>query len=189
MEVLIGKTEKGESILHKIFINELTKNVILELSAATKCLRNVSGFKELFLVKMEKIRVVKSNSWSERRLPGFVKRWDIRDDKGKLYHLNSHQFRATFVRELIKQKVPIAMIMKQYSHVSFEMTAHYLTLQEEEIKEIYSDIILDPESKIAGIRAIEIKGKLNEVFHGKTEVEIDNIISNLVKTMSFNPLP
>jgi len=66
----------------------------------------------------------------------FIKRWDIRGNKGELYPLTSHQFRATFVRELIKRKVPIAMIMKQYSHVSIEMTAHYLTLQEEEVKEI-----------------------------------------------------
>ena len=133
--------------------------------------------------------MVKSNSWSERRLPGFVKRWDIRDDKGKLYHLNSHQFRATFVRELIKQKVPIAMIMKQYSHVSIEMTAHYLSLQEEEVKEIYTDMILNPESKIAGLRAKEIKGKLGSIFCGKTESEIDDVIADLAKSMSFNPLP
>ncbi len=76
------------------------------------------------------------------RLSHFIERWDIRDNKGELYPLTSHQFRATFVRELIKRKVPIAMIMKQYSHVSIEMTAHYLTLQEEEVKEIYSDMIL-----------------------------------------------
>ena len=100
-----------------------------------------------------------------------------------------YQFRSTFVRELIKRKVPIAMIMKQYSHVSIEMTAHYLTLQEEEVKEIYSDMILSPESKIAGLRAKEIKGKLDDLFHGKTEDEIDDVISGLAKTMSFNPLP
>lgn len=81
------------------------------------------------------------------------------------------------------------MIMKQYSHVSIEMTAHYLTLQEEEVKEIYSDMILSPESKIAGLRAKEIKGKLDDLFHGKTEAEIDNVITDLAKTMSFNPLP
>ena len=91
--------------------------------------------------------------------------------------------------QLIKQKVPIAMIMKQYSHVSIEMTAHYLTLQEEEVKEIYSDMILSPESKIAGLRAKEIKGKLNDLFHGKTEAEIEDVITDLAKTMSFNPLP
>ena len=127
--------------------------------------------------------------WNGNRLKHFIERHDIRDNKGELYHLTSHQFRATFVRELIKRKVPIAMIMKQYSHVSIEMTAHYLTLQEEEVKEIYSDMILSPESKIAGLRAKEIKGKLDDLFHGKTEAEIDDVITDLAKTMSFNPLP
>ena len=106
-----------------------------------------------------------------------------------MYHLTSHQFRATYVRELVKKKVPIALIMKQYAHVSLEMTAHYLTLQEEEVKEIYSDIILSPDSKIAGLRAKEIKDKLANLFHGKTREEIDDVISDLTQTMSFNPLP
>ena len=113
----------------------------------------------------------------------------VTDSKGNLYPLKSHQFRATFVRELIKQKVPIAHIMKQFSHVSIEMTSHYLTLQEEEVKEIYSDMILGKDSKIAGLRAKEIKAKLDEQFRGKTEQEIDDIVSNLSKSMSFNPLP
>lgn len=103
--------------------------------------------------------------------------------------MKSHQFRATFVRELIKQKVSIAHIMKQFSHVSIEMTSHYLTLKEEEVKEIYSDMILGKDSKIAGLRAKEIKSKLDEQFRGKTEQQIDDIVSNLSKSMSFNPLP
>ena len=152
-----------------------------------------SGLKELFLCKSAKkknaINVYSLEHWNDQKLMPFIKRWDIRGNKGELYPLTSHQFRATFVRELIKRKVPIAMIMKQYSHVSIEMTAHYLTLQEEEVKEIYSDMILSPESKIAGLRAKEIKGKLDDLFHGKTEDEIDDVITDLAKTMSFNPLP
>ena len=189
IELTLGKTEKGEPIIHKVFINELVKNVIAELSEATAELRKESGLKELFLFKHGKIRVIPTTKWTENRLPTFIRKWNIQDSKGNLYPLTSHQFRATFVRELIKRKVPIAMIMKQYSHVSIEMTAHYLTLQEEEVKEIYSDMILSPESKIAGLRAKEIKGKLDTLFHGKTEEEIDDVITNLSKTMSFNPLP
>ena len=189
MEVTLGKTEKGEPIIHKVFINELVKNVIAELSEATAKLRKESGLKELFVVRNHGIRVLNTERWAVNRLPHFIERHDIRDSKGNLYPLTSHQFRATFVRELIKRKVPISMIMKQYSHVSIEMTAHYLTLQEEEVKEIYSDMILSPESKIAGLRAKEIKGKLDTLFHGKTEEEIDDVITNLSKTMSFNPLP
>lgn len=189
MEVTLGKTEKGEPIIHKVFINELVKNTIKELSDFTEPLRKESGLKELFLVKNHGIRVLNVTKWNEKRLTHFIERWGIRDNKGELYPLTSHKFRATFVRELIKRKVPFAMIMKQYSHVSIEMTAHYLTLQEEEVKEIYSNMILSPESKIAGLRAKEIKGKLDDLFHGKTEDEIDDVITDLAKTMSFNPLP
>ena len=189
MEVTLGKTEKGEPIIHKVFINELVKNAIKELTDFTEPLRKESGLKELFLVKYNGIRVLNVTKWNEKRLTHFIERWGIRDNKGELYPLTSHKFRATFVRELIKRKVPIAMIMKQYSHVSIEMTAHYLTLQEEEVKEIYSNMILSPESKIAGLRAKEIRGKLDDLFHGKTEDEIDDVITDLAKTMSFNPLP
>ncbi len=189
MEVTLGKTEKGEPIIHKVFINDLVKDAIAELTKHTAELRKESGLKELFIVRNHGIRALNVSKWVGQRLPHFIERHDIRDNKGELYPLTSHQFRATFVRELIKRKVPIAMIMKQYSHVSIEMTAHYLTLQEEEVKEIYSDMILSPESKIAGLRAKEIKGKLDDLFHGKTEAEIDDVISGLAKTMSFNPLP
>lgn len=190
MEVTPGKTEKGEPIIHKVFINDLVKNVVAELTDATEPLRQESGLKELFVIRYNRrIQTVNISHWNDRRLIHFIERWDIRDNKGKLYPLTSHQFRATFVRELIKRKVPIAHIMKQYAHVSFEMTSHYLTLQEEEVKEIYSDMILSPESKIAGLRAKEIKGKLDDLFHGKVQEEIDEITSNLSKSMSFNPLP
>ena len=193
MEVTLGKTEKGEPIIHKVFINELVKNTIKELSDFTEPLRKESGLKELFLCRIKsqnnKVALYTLTHWNDKKLRYFIERWDIRDNKGELYPLTSHQFRTTFVRELIKRKVPIAMIMKQYSHVSIEMTAHYLTLQEEEVKEIYSDMILSPESKIAGLRAKEIKGKLDDLFHGKTEDEIDDVITDLAKTMSFNPLP
>ena len=189
MEVMLSKTEKGEPIVHKVFINELVKDAIRELSEFTAPLRKESGLKELFLIRNRGIHVLKVDSWNTNTIPRFVRQWDICDNKGELYHLTSHQFRATFVRELVKQKVPIAMIMKQYAHVSIEMTSHYLTLQAEEIKEVYSDMILSPESKIAGLRAKEIKGKLDNLFYGKTRDEIDDIISELTKTMSFNPLP
>lgn len=171
-------------------LNDIVKNTIYELELAIEPLRRKSGLKELFLQQYrENISVVKSKSWADRRLSLFIERWDIRGEDGELYPLKSHQFRATFVRELIKRKVPLAMIMKQYSHVSIEMTAHYLTLQEDEVREIYADIILSPEARIAGPRAKDIKEKLGIMFRGKTIGEIDEIISNLAESMSFNTLP
>jgi len=51
------------------------------------------------------------------------------------------------------------------------MGTNYLILKNEEFKEVYSDRILSPTSKIEGLRVKEIKGKLNEQFRGKTEGE------------------
>lgn len=192
IEVLIRKTSRGDPQKHKVFINSLTKTIVEELSAKTKQYRNRLGVKELFTYKhrtSNKVSVMTTQTWSMWSLPYFCSKWNICDKDGNPYHLTSHQFRATFVRELVKQKVPISMIMKQYAHVSIEMTSHYLTLQEDEVKEIYTDMIFSPESRIAGLRAKEIKEKLDGLFHGKTREEIDEVISNLTKTMSFNPLP
>lgn len=189
MEVILSKTEKGEPIIHKVFINDLVKEIVSELSRHTANLRKESGLKELFVRRNHGIVVLKSEAWTVNRLATFIRRWDIRGSDGELYPLKSHQFRATFVRELVKRKIPIAIIMKQFSHVSIEMTAHYLTLQEDEVKEIYTDMILNPKAKIAGFRAKEIRGTLETLFHGKTEEQIEDVISDLGKTMSFNPLP
>lgn len=58
------------------------------------------------------------------------------DNNENLYSLKSHQFGATFVRELMKQKIPIAHIIKQFFHVSIEMASHYFTLEvTEELKD------------------------------------------------------
>lgn len=190
LEVSISKTEKGEPIKHKVYANELVCSAILQLTQYTEPLRERSGLQELFLVNARGIITnSKPHAWTRKRLRGFIKRWDIRDSDGNLYPLKSHQFRATFVRELIKQNVPINHIMKQFSHLSMDMTMHYLTLQENEVREIYADMILQPNAKIAGMRAKEIKDLLNDEFRGKTAAEIDSVIADLSETMSFNPLP
>lgn len=189
LEVHISKTVKGEPALHKVYANELVVRAVLELEQATEHLRDESSLQELFLIKNNGIHNLKVVSWTSRRLKNFVRRWDIRDKDGTLYPLKSHQFRATFVRDLVLKNVSLNHIMKQFSHVSMEMTMHYLMLQEHEIREIYTDMVLNPNSKIAGIRAAEIKRTLEPNFKGKTVSETETFISELAETMSFNPLP
>ena len=93
MEVTLGKTEKGEPIIHKVFINELVKDTIKELSDFTEPLRKESGLKELFLCKSAKkknaINVYSLEHWNDQKLMPFIKRWDIRGNKGELYPLTS----------------------------------------------------------------------------------------------------
>lgn len=193
MEIMLGKTERAEPIPHKVFVNQLVCDAVRELSDYTKPLREESGLKELFLTRSQpfhnQVVVYKTDLFTTIRLAPFMKRWDIRGSDGEIYPLKSHQFRATYVRELIKRKLPIAYVMKQFGHVSIEMTAHYLTLQEAEVKEIYAEIILNPNAKLAGLRAAEIQTNLQAHFRGRAETDIDMVISELASAASFNPLP
>ena len=188
-EVSLSKTVKGDPIIHRVFANDLVIDAIKELEGNTKLLRLESGLQELFLVRNHGVSVPSSLSWSNHRLKTFIRRSNIRGTDGQLYHLRSHQFRATFVKQLVMRKIPISYVMKQFAHVSVEMTCHYLTLQESEVKDIYSRMILSPDAKIAGIRASEIKSKTAAQFRGKTEADIDKVISELSESLSFNPLP
>ena len=188
-EILLSKTVMGEPIVHRIFANDLVVSAITELEQNTATLRAESGLQELFLTRNQGIGVPSTMNWSKNRLRTFIRRCDIRGADGELYHLTSHQFRATFVKQLILRKIPIAYAMKQFAHVSIEMTCHYLTLQENEIRDIYSRLILSPSAKIAGIYADEIKSKVTALFRGKAEPDIEGIIANLSESISFNPLP
>lgn len=72
MEVTLGKTEKGESIIHKVFINGLVKNAIAELTEHTAELRKESGLKELFLCRIKsqnnKIAPYTETHWNDKKL-------------------------------------------------------------------------------------------------------------------------
>lgn len=109
MEVTLAKTEKGEPIIHKVFINDIVKDAIAELSEYTAELRKESGLKELFVIRNHGIRALNVAKWNENRLSHFIERYGIRDNKGELYPLTSHQFRATFVRERTKKPFGTSM--------------------------------------------------------------------------------
>ena len=86
MEVTLGKTEKGEPIIHKVFINDLVKDAIVELSEYTVEHRKKSGLKELFLTS--RARVCNRDNWNHQHIEPFIKKHDIRDNKGELYPLS-----------------------------------------------------------------------------------------------------
>lgn len=189
MNVTISKTERGDAINHKILVNNLVVQTIERLEAYTRLLREESGWKELFLVKHEIIRNLNGMNWTSSRLKRFTQKHEICGENGEIYPLYSHQFRSSFVRNLIKKNVPLAYIKKHYAHVSIEMTAHYLTLKNEEVTVMYTQMLLGKESKLAGIRAGKIQEKLEVYFAGKTEEEVEVAMNELAATLSYNPLP
>ncbi len=188
-EVYISKTSKAEPILHKVYANELVVRAIEDLEKGTKSLREESGMQELFLRRNKSIGIPRPAFWSSTYLKTFIRRCDIRGENGELYHLRSHQFRPTFVRHLVLKGLPISFAMKQFAHVSVEMTSHYLMLEEKEIKELYAQIILNPNNKLVGVNAEKINNTKKDYFKGKATNDYETCIQSLSEGLSFNPLP
>ena len=60
---------------------------------------------------------------------------NIRDESGKLYHFQSHQFRHSVGMRLINNDVPLEVIARLLGHSSVKMTQVYARKRESEIRE------------------------------------------------------
>lgn len=172
-------------------VNNTTSLTLAERKTTIEQLKAADPSIYLFLKRIagNKIVVPPADKWTTHRLKSFVERWGITDEYGKTYPISSHQFRATYVRELIKKNVPLAIIMKHFAHVSIEMTNHYHTINDQEIKKELGERMLHPDSKIAGKQAKQIKNRIAPLFEGKTKSEINEAVSELSSSMFFNTLP
>ncbi|MBO5154684.1 MAG: tyrosine-type recombinase/integrase [Eubacterium sp.] len=129
----LKKTTKAEPEQWRVPANRMVREAVERLRAATEMLRRESGRTELFLVRNHGIRPVSQTNWNKGRLRSFLKRWEITDENGQVYELHSHQFRATYVRDQLLAGAQIEQIRHRFGHVSPEMTARYIHLQEEEM--------------------------------------------------------
>lgn len=129
----LKKTTKAEPEQRRVPANSIVCEAVERLRAATENLRRESGRTELFLIRNHGIRPVSQTNWNKGRLQNFLKRWGITDENGQVYELHSHQFRATYVRDQLFTGAQIDQIQHRFGHVSSEMTARYVHLQEEEV--------------------------------------------------------
>lgn len=129
----LKKTTKAEPEQRRVPANRMVCEAVERLRAATEVLRRESGRTELFLIRNRGIRPVSQTNWNKGRLQSFLNRWGITDENGQVYELHSHQFRATYVRDQLLSGSGIDQIQHRFGHVSPEMTARYIHLQEEEM--------------------------------------------------------
>lgn len=129
----LKKTTKAEPEQRRVPANIMVCEAVERLQAATEKLRHESGRTELFLIRNHGIRPVSQTNWNKGRLQNFLKRWGITDENGQVYELHSHQFRATYVRDQLLSGAQVEQIQHRFGHVSSEMTARYVHLQEDEV--------------------------------------------------------
>lgn len=60
-----------------------------------------------------------------------IKRQEIRDGKGEIYHFKTHSLRHTRAMEYTEQGMPIGIIQQILGHCSLQMTLHYSKVSED----------------------------------------------------------
>jgi len=83
---------------------------------------------------------------------------------------------------------------KDSQHYGRNFKLDFSYISREEIKDVVKDYVWQ-NYRVGNKTLSRLYGevnswfKLDDLFHGKTEDEIDDVITGLAKTMSFNPLP
>lgn len=184
MEVEISKTSRSGPAKHKILVNSLVVDAVRRLEE-----QSPSPGIPLFSTRSECEPKRITTTVAGNRLRSFCSRWSIADPNGNAFQIHPHMFRTTFVRSLVRQGMPLAFIMEHFAHVSIEMTAHYLQLSKDELREEWGKAILSPSSAIAGKRAKQIRESVGRELKARCTEDVGDVISDLASTMSFNPLP
>ncbi|MFG1703769.1 tyrosine-type recombinase/integrase [Nonomuraea sp. M3C6] len=92
-----------------------------------------------------------------------LNRWltccDVRDERGRPFHLTPHQWRHTLATRLINRDVPQEVVRRILDHDSPQMTAHYARLHDTTIREHWEKarkvgitgktVTLDPDGPLA----------------------------------------
>jgi integrase len=89
----------------------------------------------------------------------WVRRCDIRDERGQPVHLTPHQWRHTLGTRLINRDVPQEVVRRILDHDSHAMTAHYARLHDTTARRHWeaarkvnidgADVTLDPDGPVA----------------------------------------
>ena len=68
-------------------------------------------------------------------IKNLIKKKDIRDEEGNLFHFKMHSLRHTRAKEYIEQGMPINIVQQILGHRSLQMTMHYATITENALYE------------------------------------------------------
>lgn len=189
----------------KIVIHEKTYNIVKQLIELSQPYRKVledydddysNSIKDMiFLIssssKKRAVSVAKSSQWSKENIKRFIRRNNITyiDKEGKeiFYPLHSHQFRHNFAKRLVNDGVPLRIIKRHYSHISIDMTIHYVTVLQEKLEKDYIETYVNSKSfYYSGNIGKEFEDAINNIKIAKS---IDEIYSSISKRFGINPLP
>lgn len=199
-----SKTQR-EPTIKKIIIPELLYNELNTLIEITNDYRDIlktqnDSYSNAIINKIyinmsnsgyRPVGVAKATGWTGGAIKRFIKRNNITYKNQsmieKLYPLHSHQFRHSFAKRLINDGVPLRIIKMHYSHVSIDMTLHYITIKQETLEKDYIETYVKSENIVTnGEIGDDFKALIEQV---KTKKDMEDVLSMVGKRFGINPLP
>ena len=131
---LCGEITKTGIPIHKIPIRPEVAEMVRKLIDETKVKSTADNNPERYLFNIYEGKC-KGMPYSK---PAFaasvnelIKRKDIRDGSGEVYHFKTHSLRHTRAMEYTEQGMPIGIIQQILGHCSLQMTLHYSKVSED----------------------------------------------------------
>ena len=123
--------------------------------------RDVTSNTGIFKPELNEIMVLDSFT---NYLNGLSIDYQIKDENGKLWKFESHQFRHTVGTEAIQNGVPLHIVMKLLGHSSPEMTMRYAHIHDETLRKELNKFHENRTIDITGqIVSLELEGDLQDL--------------------------
>ncbi|HHT7240209.1 tyrosine-type recombinase/integrase [Bacillus cereus] len=145
---------------HRIPIDEELANILAVLIQKSKENSNQDNNPEgLIFVRYRGSRKGKPylQNWIQIHLNALVKRNNIVDEDGKLFHFKTHQFRHTYAVKLLNGGTDIITVQELLAHASPEMTLRYAKLLDDTKRKAFESVINQ------GVFSFDWNGKVQEI--------------------------
>ncbi len=108
-----------------------------------------------------------------------IKKKNILDENGKLYHFKMHALRHTRAKEYVEQGINISIIQQILGHRSLQMTVHYATVTENTLYEQWKNTedlnLFKINNKSQSIEKVDIKKEENVIRYEYVRKNLDAV--------------
>ncbi|MCU7667760.1 site-specific integrase [Bacillus thuringiensis] len=185
------RLKSGESPYHTIPVEKIVVDIVERQKEISQNLRLVSGSDFIFLTFNGSAAVKINGNTLATSINNLIKKHDIKDDNGELYHYKNHQCRKTVIVDLLSQGLSLKQVADYINHSEKTSARHYRDVESKKIAELDNDMFeqLFTETLNEEIRNQydegEIKTLLQEVKLGARETPEGH--GTCAKHVSFGP--
>ncbi|SMF18556.1 tyrosine-type recombinase/integrase [Priestia filamentosa] len=185
------RVKNGEPIYHTIPVSQIVVDAVERQKEITNNLRVIANTDYLFIT-FNNSAIVKINPVSiAHSINTIIKRYNICDENGELYHYKNHQCRKTLIVDLLSQGMSLRQVADYVNHSEETSALHYRDVENKKIaqldKDMFEQLFMETldEDITSQYEDEELESLFKEVKLGARETPEGH--GTCVKHVSFGP--